>query len=234
MTTLVLIPGLAADHRMWLAQQRDLGARWPTAVASAHQACDSISAMAQAVLGEFDGELVLCGASMGGMVALEAVRLAPSRVRGLALLGTLAHPESPEMYQLRSDAIALFEQGQAHEIIRANVALAFHPDHAADPALTALYLEMVLSAGIQTLIRQNRAVMARPDARVHLAQIACPTLVLCGDADQLTPPEHSREIAAHIAGARLALIQRSGHMLTMEQPDEVNRLLRDWIEAAGL
>jgi pimeloyl-ACP methyl ester carboxylesterase len=108
MTTRVLVPGLAADHRMWLAQQRDLGARWPTAVASAHQACDSISAMAQAVLNEFDGDLLLCGASMGGMVALEAVRLAPSRICGLALLGTLAHPESPEMYQLRSDAIALF------------------------------------------------------------------------------------------------------------------------------
>ena len=48
--------------------------------------------MAQAVLAEFAGNLLLCGASMGGMIAIEATRLAPSRVRGLALLGTVAHP----------------------------------------------------------------------------------------------------------------------------------------------
>jgi pimeloyl-ACP methyl ester carboxylesterase len=229
MSTVVLIPGLAADRRMWEAQQRGLGALWPTAVASAHQARDSITAMAQAVLDQFEGELVLCGASMGGMVAMEAIRLAPSRVRGLALLGTVAHPETPEMRRLRSDAIQLFEQGRAEEIIRANVALAFHPDQAADPALTGLYLDMVLDAGTDTLIRHNRAVMARPDARTHLERIGCPTLVLCGEADQLTPAEHSQAIAANIPGSRLELIPRSGHMLTMEQPAAVNHLLQGWI-----
>lgn len=229
MSTLVLIPGLAADQRMWQAQQDELGARWPTAVASAHQACDSITAMAKAVLDQFEGELLLCGASMGGMVAMEAIRLAPSRVRGLALLGTVAHPETPEMHQLRSEAIVLFEQGRAEDILRANVALAFHPDHAGDPALTDLYLEMVLDAGAELLIRHNRAVMARPDARTHLGRIGCPTLVLCGEADQLTPAEHSRMIATAIPGARLELIARCGHMLTMEQPVPVNRLLQEWI-----
>jgi len=227
--TVVLIPGLAADQRMWQAQHDELGAQWPTAVATAHQACNSITAMAQAVLAQFEGELLLCGASMGGMVALEAIRLAPSRVRGLALLGTVAHPETPDMHQLRSDAIALFEQGRAEELIRGNVALAFHPDHAGDLALTALYLDMVLDAGTDTLIRHNRAVMARPDARTHLRRIDCPSLVLCGEADQLTPVEHSQVIANAIPGARLELIERSGHMLTMEQPAEVNRILLGWI-----
>jgi pimeloyl-ACP methyl ester carboxylesterase len=227
--TVVLIPGLAADQRMWQAQQDELGAHWSTTVATAHQACNSITAMAQAVLDQHPGDLVLCGASMGGMVALEATRLAPSRIQGLALLGTVAHPETPDMHQLRSDAIALFEQGRAEEIIRANVALAFHPDHAGDPELTALYLDMVLDAGTDTLIRHNRAVMARPDARTHLRRIDCPTLVLCGEADQLTPAEHSQVIAANIPKSRLELIPRSGHMLTMEQPGPVNRLLQGWI-----
>ena len=229
MSTVVLIPGLAADQRMWQAQQTGLGAFWPTAVATAHQSRDSIAAMAQAVLAQFEGDLVLCGASMGGMIAMEATRLAPSRIRGLALLGTVAHPETPEMHQLRSDAIVLFEQGRAEEIIRANVALAFHPENAADPALTGLYLEMVLDAGTEALIRHNRAVMARPDARAHLARITCPTLVLCGEADQLTPVEHSQSIAQAIPGAKLERVARSGHMLTMEQPGRVNHLLQGWI-----
>lgn len=229
--TLVLIPGLAADHRMWTGQLDDLNADRRTLVATAHQQAASITAMAQAVLDEFDGDLALCGASMGGMVAMEAIRLAPRRVRALALLGTVAHPETPEMHQLRSEAIVLFEQGRAEEIIRANVPLAFHPDNAADPALTGAYLQMVLDAGTETLVRHNRAVMARPDAWPHLGQVRCPTLVLCGEADQLTPPEHSQAIAAAIPQARLALVDGCGHMLTMEQPGRVNTLLRDWLAA---
>ena len=230
MSHVVLIPGLAADQRMWTAQHAELGSRWPTAVATAHQTCDSITAMAQAVLAEFAGNLLLCGASMGGMIAIEATRLAPSRVRGLALLGTVAHPETPEMHQLRSDAIALFGQGRAEEILRANVPLAFHPDNATDPALTSAYLQMVLDAGTETQIRHNRAVMARPDARAHLSHIACPTLVLCGEADQLTPFAHSHAIAKAIPGARLDRVAHSGHMLTMEQPGAVNHLLQAWID----
>ena len=227
----MLIPGLAADARMWADQLHGLEASLPAAVATAHQPCGAITAMAQAGLEQFDGELVLCGASMGGMVAMEATRLAPSRVRALALLGTVAHPETPEMHQLRSDAIVLFEQGRSEEIIRANVPLAFHPDHASDPVLTGRYLSMVLDAGAETLIRHNRAVMARPDARAHLGGIACPTLGLCGEADQLTPPEHSRAITAAIPGARLALVPGAGHLLTMEQPQRVNALLREWMAA---
>ena len=229
--TLVLIPGLAADHRMWKRQLDDFDASHPTVVANAHQHAASITAMAQAVLDEFDGDLALCGASMGGMIAMEAVRLAPQRVRALALLGTVAHPETPDMHRLRSDAIVLFEQGRAEEIIRANVPLAFHPDNASDPALTGAYLRMVLDAGTETLVRHNRAVMARPDARPHLGQIRCPTMVLCGEADQLTPPEHAQAIAAAIPQARLTLVSGSGHMLTMEQPGRVNALLADWLAA---
>ena len=227
--TVVLIPGLAADARMWGHLLAGLGPLAPTAVATAHQPFGTITAMAQAVLEQFDGELLLCGASMGGMVAMEATRLAPSRVSGLALLGTVAHPETPEMHQLRSEAIVLFEQGRAEEIIRANVPLAFHPDNAADPALTGAYLQMVLDAGTETLVRHNRAVMARPDAWPHLGQVRCPTLVLCGEADQLTPPEHSQAIAAAIPQARLALVGGCGHMLTMEQPGQVNALLAQWL-----
>ena len=231
MSVIVLIPGLAADHRMWTHQIDGLDGSRPASVAFAHKRAASITAMAQAVLEEFDGELALCGASMGGMIAMEAVRLAPQRVRALALLGTVADPETPEMHQLRSDAIQLFEQGRAEEIIRANVPLAFHPDNASDPVLTGAYLQMVLDAGTETLVRHNRAVMARPDARPHLGQIRCPTLVLCGEADQLTLPEHSRAIAAAIPRARLALVDGCGHMLTMEQPARVNALLADWLAA---
>jgi pimeloyl-ACP methyl ester carboxylesterase len=91
---------------------------------------------------------------------------------------------------------------------------------------------MVLRAGAEQLIAQNRAVMARPDSRPLLGTIRCPVLVACGEADLLTPCEQSREMAAAIAGARLEIIAECGHMLTLEQPQCVNALLTDWL--AGL
>lgn len=187
--------------------------------------------MASGLLAQHAGELVLCGASMGGMIAMEAARQAPHRVRGLALLGTNARPETDDMRALREAAIALFEQGRLEEVIRPNVAFAFHPDQAADADLVDAYLAFVLRAGAEALIVQNRAVIARPDARLHLPAVRCPTLVMCGDSDQLTPPECSREIASLIPGAELELVPRCGHMLTMEKPDVVNARLRRWLLA---
>jgi pimeloyl-ACP methyl ester carboxylesterase len=107
-------------------------------------------------------ELVLCGASMGGIIAMEAARQAPQRIRALALLGTNARPETDDMRTLREGAIVQFARGQVREVIEPNVALAFHPDHAREPHLVQTYLEFVLDAGAEQLIRQNRAIMARP------------------------------------------------------------------------
>ena len=156
---------------------------------------------------------------------------APQRIRGLALLGTSARPETDDMRRLREAALTLFADGRASEILRANVPLAFHASHAGDPLLVQRYLDFVLEAGASQLIRQNRAIMARPDARRQLAALQCPTLVLCGESDQLTPPECSREIASLLPNARLEMLAQCGHMLTMEQPARVNALLLEWLAA---
>jgi pimeloyl-ACP methyl ester carboxylesterase len=71
--------------------------------------------------------------------------------------------------------------------------------------------------------------IAAPDLRAGLSGIRCPTLVVCGEGDGITPAECSREIVQAIAGARLELLPDCGHMLTMEKPDQVNALLRDWL-----
>ena len=228
MTQLLFLPGLAADAVMWQAQTGALADFGPR-VTDVHTRFGTIGQMAAALLAEHEGELVLCGASMGGIVAMEAARQAPQRLRGLALLGTNARPETPDMQVLREAAIELFAQGRVAEVIEPNVALAFHPDNVRDPALVQAYLDFVLAAGAQQLIAQNRAIIGRPDARLHLPQVRCPVLVVCGDADQLTPPECSREIAALIPSAELVLLAGCGHMLTMEKPQAVNAELRRWL-----
>ncbi len=229
MPRLVFLPGLACDARLWEAQLPIVPPALDPLVSDAHMRHASIGTMAAAVLAETPGQLVLCGASMGGMVAMEAARQAPERIAGLALLGTNAAPETPETYELRASAIELFEQGDVRDVIEPNIVFAFHPAQAADRALTQRYLDIILDAGAAQLIRQNRAVMQRPDARPHLGRLRCPVLVMCGDSDRLTPPAASREIAALVPQAELHWVPACGHMLTIEKPDTVNALLGDWL-----
>ncbi len=230
MLSVILLPGLACDATLWREQLPALAARHRVHVSDVHSRFDTLPEMAAALLAECPGRLVLVGASMGGMLALQAQRLAPRRVAGMALLGSSARPDTPELLRLRSEACVLFEQGRMDEVLQANVAFAFHPESARRRELVDTYLAMVRRAGAAQLIRQNRAVMARVDSRPLLPGVACPTLVLCGEADLLTPPEHAREIAAAIPGARLELVPGAGHLPTLEQPARVNSLLLDWLQ----
>ncbi|MDM0039950.1 alpha/beta fold hydrolase [Variovorax sp. J22G21] len=229
MPQLVLIPGLACDDRLWQAQWPVLPASMAPSVSDVHMRHATIQEMAAALLREHEGPLVLCGASMGGMIAMEAARQAPARIEGLALLGTNPRPETPDMRELREAAIELFERGDIAGVIGPNVAFAFHPAQAADAQLVDAYLQMMLDAGAEQLIRQNRALMQRPDAREQLPGLRCPVLVMCGDTDRLTPPECSRDIATLTPAAELVWVADCGHMLTMEKPALVNATLGAWL-----
>jgi pimeloyl-ACP methyl ester carboxylesterase len=232
MPSVILLPGLACDAGLWSAQLPAMAARHAVRVSTVQQRADSLPDMAALLLRELPpGPQVLVGASMGGMVAMHAALQAPQRVAGLALLGTSARADTPELVRLRTEACERFAQGRMDEVLRANVMFAFHPDQANNPAMVDAYLAMIGRAGAAQLIRQNRAVMARPDLRPELPRIACPTLVAVGEADQLTTPEHAQEIAGAIPGARLHTVAGAGHMLTMEQPEAVTGLLLQWLDS---
>jgi pimeloyl-ACP methyl ester carboxylesterase len=234
MGTVVLIPGLACDTELLAPQAEALAAAGHAVNASlVHFRGLTLAEMAETLLAEQPGPLVLVGASMGGMVALHAALAQPARVRGVALLGSTARADTPELVALRRQACSLFAAGRMDEVLRANVPFAFHPNAARDPGLVARYLAMVRRAGAQALIRQNEAVMARPDLRPALPRIACPLLAVVGEADRLTPPEHAREIVAAVQSAgqvaRLEIVPGAGHLPGWEQPARVNALLRGWL-----
>jgi len=88
---------------------------------------------------------------------------------------------------------------------------------------------MAEETGAQAFLRQQQAIMTRPDARPLLPAIKCPTLVLVGDGDELTPPALAQEIAAGVAGSRLVVVADCGHLSTMERPDAVNPALSNWL-----
>ena len=231
MSTLILLPGMACDAALWRHQLGALAGNQPV-VSDVLGRADTLPAMAALLLAEHPGELVLAGCSMGGMLALEAQRQAPNRMRGLAVLGSSARPDTPALLALRSQAIAQFEAGMVEPLIRVNAMFAFHPRNAA--RLVDDYVAMVLRAGTAGLIRQNRALMTRVDLRAQLGAVACPVLVVGGADDQLTPPECAREIAAGVPGATLHLLADCGHVLTWEQPAAVSALLQNWLAGLGV
>lgn len=228
MTALLLLPGLASDAALFAPQVRDLGDVATITVGDTLQD-DSLPAMARRVLADAPDRFALAGLSMGGYLAFEILRQAPDRVERLALLDTSARPDTAEATQTRKDAIASVAKLPYEKLARASLARLVAPD--ADDAVKQTVVDMAVRVGPDTYVRQQRAIMARPDSRPLLAGIAIPTLVLVGAEDVLTPPDLAREMAQAIPAARLVEIPGSGHLSSLERPDAVTRALREWLAA---
>lgn len=225
---LLLLPGLLCDEALWKPKAEALSGVADIAIADM-TLDDTMEAMARRALGNVPGKFALAGLSMGGYVAFEIMRQAPERVTKLALLDTGARADTPEQTTRRKDLIALADRGEFKAVSPRLLPLFVHEARLADEALIAEITAMADSVGKDAFLRQQKAIMGRPDSRPGLAAIDCPTLVLCGRDDVLTPPGLSEEIAAHIPGAELVMIDECGHLSTMECPDAVNAALSSWL-----
>lgn len=225
--TVVLLPGLLCDQAFWTARAA-LQQLAPVVVADFSQSA-SIAAMAQQALAAAPGPIVAIGHSMGGRVALEAMRQTPRRIAGLALLDTGIHTRRPGEEEKRAAMIRLaYEQGMA-ALADAWVPPMVDPRRRDDAALLAPMKAMVLRATPEQHERQMRALLERPDPRALLPGVACPALVMVGRHDQWSPLSQHEEIAALIPGAKLAVIEDAGHMTLMEQPAASTAVLVDWL-----
>jgi pimeloyl-ACP methyl ester carboxylesterase len=226
----VLVPGLNCSARLYAEQIPGLWCHGPVQVAD-HTRDDAMDAIAERILATAPPRFALAGLSMGGYIALAITRRAPQRVARLALLDTAARPETPEQTARRKPQMALAESGRFDEVPALQFPLLVHRDRHGDQALMQRVRMMAEETGAEAFLRQQRAIIARADARPFLPAIGCPTMVLVGDGDALTPPPLAQEIAAAIPGARLVVVPACGHLSTMEQPEEVNRALGEWLRA---
>jgi len=107
--------------------------------------------------------------------------------------------------------------------------LMLHPSRVKDARLAKTIRDMAERTGVEAYLRQQQAIISRPDFRPGLQRIKCPTLVLCGRQDQLTPLECSEEMTAAISEAKLVVVEECGHLATLERPQEVNAAMRTWL-----
>lgn len=229
-TALVLLPGLLCDARLWKSQADGLGDIADIIIADM-TLDDTMAGMAARALDGAPDRFALAGLSMGGYVALEIMRQASEKVTKLALLDTGARSDSPEQTSRRKDLIALAGRGEFKAVSPRLLPLFVHQSRLSDNVLIDEIADMADSVGKAAFLRQQKAIMGRPDSRPDLADIECPTLVVCGRQDVLTPPELSEEIARLIPGAGLTLIDDCGHLSTMERPGAVTAAMRSWLTA---
>ncbi|MGB6451631.1 MAG: alpha/beta fold hydrolase [Steroidobacteraceae bacterium] len=221
---IVLIPGLLATPRLYAEQIPELWRIGPITVAI-HSRDDSMGAIARRILASAPPRFALVGLSMGGYLSFEILRQAPERVAKLALLDTSARPDVPEQSEQRRAQMDIARQGRLDEITDSLFPRLVHANRRHDEALRELVRLMAREVGAEAFVRQQTAIIGRPDSRPTLGTIRCPTLVVVGDGDLLTPPERAEEMAAGIAGARLVTVPDSGHLSTLEQPQAVTRAL---------
>lgn len=221
----LFLPGLLCDTRLWRDQVKAI----PHAVVADLTQDDHVDAMAHRALADMPDRFALCGLSMGGYVALAIMRIAPERVRRLCLMDSSARPDSPEQARRRRGLIGMAKSNRFRGVTPRLLPQLLHPDHLADPVLSAEVIAMAERVGQAAFLRQQHAILARPDSRKHLAEIAIPTIVAVGSHDQVTPKALAEEMATAIPHARLRVIEGAGHLPPMEQPEAVTLLLRDWL-----
>lgn len=224
---LVFLPGLLCDERLWRDQVGALKGQASIQVADLTQD-DSVEAMARRVLEAAPPRFGLVALSMGGYVAFELLRQAPERIERLALFATSAAPDGAERAAQRRSWMASLALGRFRGVTQRMLPQLIHPDRVDEP-VGAEVQAMAERVGGEAFLRQQTAILNRPDSLPLLSSIKVPTLVAVGDGDVLTPPSESRTIHEGVAGSQFHVLPRCGHLPAMELPDETTELLRRWI-----
>ncbi len=225
---LVLLPGLLNTRRVYEHQVEALQDIADIVVPELWHD-DTIGAMAETALAAAPTTFALCGFSMGGYVAFEIFRRAPTRVERIALIDTQAAPDSPESRTRRQAFIEQTRLGRFHGVHPTLLPQIIHPTRLKDAAVTQPILDMAKEIGGDGFVRQQQAILGRPDSRPLLVEIEVPAVVIVGRQDMATPLPRSQQMAADIANAQLVILEECGHVSPLERPAEVSAALRRWL-----
>lgn len=223
---LLFLPGLACDARIYAPQ---LAAFPDSRAVDGYGTANSLPQMARIALDQAPASFDLFGHSMGGRVALEVYRLAPERVRRLALVATGVHSLGPGEAAKRAALQAIGWNYGYEALIDAWLPPMVAEANRADAAIYPPLRQMNLDAGQEVFDAQIRALVNRPEVESLLPQIACPTLVMTGELDTWAPPAQHEAIAAAIPNSELVIVPGAGHMIQLEAPEAVNAAIAGWL-----
>lgn len=228
---LMFLPGLICDARIYAPQTAAFA---DSMAVDGYGMAASLVDMARIALAEADragaGQIDLFGHSMGGRVALEVFRLAPHRVRRLALASTGIHPLAPDETGKREGLKAVGHRHGFKALVDHWLPPMVAEANRANPAIYGPLEEMCLSKGQAMFDAQIHALVNRPAVDGLLPRIACPTLVLTGELDTWASPAQHKTIAAAIGPSTLEIVPGAGHMVQFEAPEAVNSAITRWLQ----
>jgi pimeloyl-ACP methyl ester carboxylesterase len=180
-------------------------------------------------------DVILCGLSMGGYIAFEFLRHWRARVRGLVLMDTKPDADSAEGRRARDAAAAVAREGGAEAIAESMLRKVLAPSTLAGKSdVVERVRQMMARTPVAGIVGALAAMRDRPGSEALLPTLAdIPTLVLVGEADALTPPDQARAMAQAIPGARFELIAGAGHLPPVERPEQVAKLIREFVDSIG-
>ena len=226
---LVLVPGLLCTAALFAPQIAALRGVTSISVAD-HTRHESMAGIASDILAAAPPRFALAGLSMGVIIALEILRQAPARVERLALLDGRAELDNAETRASRRSYLEMARTGRFTEITRDHLLpRLIHSARLTDAALVQTIIDMAEATGPAAFIRQETALLEREDYTPLLPEIRCPTLVIVGEADAITPVLMVQAMAQQIPGARLEVIAGCGHLSTLECAAETTVLLKAWL-----
>ena len=229
MTTVLLIPGLTCDDHVWTATRDKLTAAGHQVAIGDVRTQDTITKMAQSLLEDHEGDLVVIGHSMGGRVAMEMARLAPARITALGLLNTGMHPLQDGELPKREANIALANTQGMEALATQWIPGMMAQGLPADPEVVQGLRDMVMRMTPDIHERQLRALIARPDAALSIGAYEGPMLLMTGRQDQFSPISQHEDIRSLCPQAELHIIENAGHFAPVEQPASVAAILTDWV-----
>ena len=231
MSTLVFIPGLLCTSALFQAQIDVLETKHKIMIAST-TGLASISAMSERILTQTDGPLILFGLSMGGYIAMETARLDAGRVQGLGLFSTGARADTKDRRKMRNELVRLSAIGKFKGVTPHLLPKFLSPRALQNEQLTNTVIHMAETVGRHNFALQQQAISNRIDHRPHLPFYTGPSCVVCGDIDELTPPDLSVEMAGLLPNCDLRLLKATGHLSTMEAPEACLAAMQSLIERA--
>ena len=233
-TALLLVPGMLCSPRLYADQVTALSGEADIVVPDWRRAplaiWDSWESAARWVVDQMPaGKFALAGLSLGGMIAVEIMQIAPERVTRLALLDTGMRSQNPTERAIRRARIRLANEGHFELVLGLQMSRFIPAYRLPDKPLVDEVMAMCAETGVEIYKRQEELAANRVDRRPDLPRIPCPTTVVCGRDDAATPLFLSEEMAAAIKGSELIVIEQCGHLITMEKPEETNAILKKWL-----
>lgn len=226
----LFLPGQLTDERLW----QPMLAAMPAGLITPHfiefNRGDSVAGFARHALSGPPEEFIIFALSLGGYVAFEILRQSPNRVKGLVLFNTSARSDDEEKKEERERVKNIVEVGKFVGVTNRLMPTIVHPRQLGNRSVTDTVMQMATHIGQDGFLRQQNAIIGRPDSRDILPRIQVPTMVIGGDSDERTPPKFAEEIATKIPGAEFHLLDKVGHLAPLEEPKRSADLVTDFIQ----